>query len=329
LADDEEETYSLMFMSLKHPVRRKILRILDLKPSTFTEILQQIDIESAHLSYHLESLGDLIMKVESGKYALSEIGKAAASAMQRVEEPKEQMTPKFTQTPKSLKTARSAVMLLMALGIAILLTSLFTLSPVSLGSARVQRNMDTDSWIFPPKNATYYSGYFYEGDGLYGVQIRLVFNESFGDMFPLTVRLCTPSQGSQTSDWWNQSWYEWLPSTVSVPGMTEELSVTLLVEENSARIVSDYTFDHVHFSPGTTIGQLNPSNCYILVKVAPELQDRNVTLEGFRAFQITWFYFPVAHHEIQRIMFFSGVVLIASCAVFFAVSEYIYDRKRG
>jgi len=128
----------------------------------------------------------------------------------------------------------------------------------------------------------------------------------------------------------NQSWYEWSPSTIlSVPGMREELSVTLLAEGDMARIVSAYTFDHVNSSPGTTIGQSTPNNCYVLVKVAPELGDRNVTLEGFRAFQITWFYFPVAHDEVQGAMFVSGVALIVSCAVFVAVSEYVYDKKRG
>lgn len=330
MGDREEETYSVMFLSLKHPVRRKILRILDLKQSTFTEILQQINIESAHLSYHLESLGDLITKVDGGKYALSEIGKAAASAMKRVEEPEGQVALKLAQMPKRLKTARLVSLFLMVFGVALLLTSLFAFSPVSLRSAQVQKNVDTDSWIFTPQNVTYYTGYYYQGDGLYGVQIDLVFNESVRNMFPLIVRLCTPRENSQTSDWWNQSWYEWSPSTIlSVPGMREELSVTLLAEGNAARIVSPYSFDHVHFSSGTTIGQSTPNNCYVLVKVAPELGDRNVTLEGFRAFQITWFYFPVAHDEVQGAMFVSGVALIVSCAVFVAVSEYVYDKKAG
>ena len=317
-------------MSLKHPVRRKILRILDVEPSTFTQILQQINIESAHLSYHLESLGDLITKVDDGKYTLSEIGRAATSAMKRVEEPKEQATLKPERMPKRLRMARSASLFLILFGIAMLLTSLWAFSPVNLGSRRIQTNVDTDSWVFPTQNVTYYAGYYYQGDGLYGVQINLVFNESFRDMFPLTVRLCTPSQGSQTSDWWNQSWYEWSPSTIlSVPGTTEKLSITLLAQGNTASTVSDYTFDQVHFSPGRTIGQFVPGNCFVLVKVTPEAGDRNVTLEGFRAFQITWFYFPVAHSDIQEAMFFSGVILIVSCAAFVTVTGYMYERKRG
>jgi DNA-binding transcriptional ArsR family regulator len=56
----EEETYSLIYSSLKHPVRRKILRMLEIKPLTFSEILEVVSIDSGHLTYHLENLGDLI-----------------------------------------------------------------------------------------------------------------------------------------------------------------------------------------------------------------------------------------------------------------------------
>lgn len=82
----EEETYSVIFASLKHPVRRKILRLLTGGSKTFTEVLEQVDIDSSHLSYHLENLKDLVKK-ENGKYSLSDFGRAAASLMSRVEEP--------------------------------------------------------------------------------------------------------------------------------------------------------------------------------------------------------------------------------------------------
>jgi len=36
----EEETYSLIFTSLKHPIRRRILRMLADKPLTYSEILE-------------------------------------------------------------------------------------------------------------------------------------------------------------------------------------------------------------------------------------------------------------------------------------------------
>jgi len=59
--------------------------------------MQQVfRIESPHLTYHLESLGDLILKTEDGKYTLSSLGEAAASIMQDVEEyPKTLLRPTF------------------------------------------------------------------------------------------------------------------------------------------------------------------------------------------------------------------------------------------
>jgi len=82
----EEEYYSTVFVALKHPIRRKILRMLNEKPRSFSEILAELKIESAHLTYHLETLRELLHKDENGKYALSFVGEAAVSMMYRVEE---------------------------------------------------------------------------------------------------------------------------------------------------------------------------------------------------------------------------------------------------
>ena len=92
----EEETYSTIFTSLKHPVRRKILRMLSEKPRNFSEILEALGISSSHLTYHLENLGELVSKTDDGKYKLSAFGEAAVGTMSRVEE-----TPKVTE-PKRL-----------------------------------------------------------------------------------------------------------------------------------------------------------------------------------------------------------------------------------
>jgi DNA-binding transcriptional ArsR family regulator len=83
----EEETYSVIFASLKHPIRRKILRILRDKHESFSGLQRQFRIESSHLTYHLDGLGSLLIKTEDGKYALSSLGEAAVSMMKNVEEP--------------------------------------------------------------------------------------------------------------------------------------------------------------------------------------------------------------------------------------------------
>lgn len=88
MSEDEagEETYSETFRALRHPIRRKILRMLAQKRLTFSEILDEVSIDSGHLSYHLENLGDLIMRDPEGNYALSIIGLAAVRLMSDVEE---------------------------------------------------------------------------------------------------------------------------------------------------------------------------------------------------------------------------------------------------
>ena len=89
----EEETYSLIFKSLKHPIRRKILRILVDKQLAFSEILDILSIDSGHLSYHIENLGDLVKHSANGKYELSSIGIAAVNLMGGVEERPQLLTP--------------------------------------------------------------------------------------------------------------------------------------------------------------------------------------------------------------------------------------------
>jgi multisubunit Na+/H+ antiporter MnhC subunit len=83
---EEGETYSLIFSSLKHPIRRRILRMLAQEPLAFSEILDSLSIDSGHLSYHLASLGELIRHTPDGKYGLSSIGVAAVKLMSGVEE---------------------------------------------------------------------------------------------------------------------------------------------------------------------------------------------------------------------------------------------------
>lgn len=92
----EEEPYSTIFASLKHPVRRKILRMLSEKSRSFSEILEALGISSSHLAYHLENLGELVSKTEDGKYKLSTFGEAAVGTMRRVEE-----APKVTERKRS------------------------------------------------------------------------------------------------------------------------------------------------------------------------------------------------------------------------------------
>jgi DNA-binding transcriptional ArsR family regulator len=84
----EEDTYSSIFQALKHPIRRRILRMLKEHPMTYTEILNELGIENGLLNYHLENLLELLAKGEDDKYRLSEFGEAGLSVIDRVETPK-------------------------------------------------------------------------------------------------------------------------------------------------------------------------------------------------------------------------------------------------
>jgi hypothetical protein len=65
-----------------HPIRREILSLLAERRCTFTEILKNLGIESSHLAYHLESLGELISKTPDGSYELSQIGRRGLSILE-------------------------------------------------------------------------------------------------------------------------------------------------------------------------------------------------------------------------------------------------------
>jgi len=104
MSSSTEETYSAMFSSLRHPARRKILRMLSEREMTFSQMLEELEIPGSHLTYHLENLGELIVKMEDGKYKLSSVGEAACSIMRGAEEVPNSQTKKFSLLPLRWKT---------------------------------------------------------------------------------------------------------------------------------------------------------------------------------------------------------------------------------
>ncbi|MBS7652895.1 winged helix-turn-helix transcriptional regulator [Candidatus Bathyarchaeota archaeon] len=85
--DFEEDIYTSVFSALKHPVRRKILRMLYEAPATYTEILNRLGVETGFLNYHLENLKGLVSKGIDGRYRLSEFGEVTLSFIRGIEEP--------------------------------------------------------------------------------------------------------------------------------------------------------------------------------------------------------------------------------------------------
>lgn len=96
----EDDTYSTIFTALKHPIRRKILRRLQAGSSTYTDLLNDINIENGLLNYHLDNIKDLVAKQEDGRYSLNEFGRASVQLLQRVEEP----ITESTASPRHIRT---------------------------------------------------------------------------------------------------------------------------------------------------------------------------------------------------------------------------------
>jgi DNA-binding transcriptional ArsR family regulator len=117
---ETEETYSTMFSSLRHPARRKILRMLSERSMTFSQMLEELEIPGSHLTYHLENLGDLVVKMEDGKYKLSSIGEACCSIMKSAEEVPNIQTKQFSLLPLRWKTLFTVFIIAI-----VLLTSIF------------------------------------------------------------------------------------------------------------------------------------------------------------------------------------------------------------
>ncbi len=108
-----------MFSSLRHPARRKILKMLSEREMTFSQMLDELEIPGSHLTYHLENLGEFLIKMPDGKYKLSSVGEACFSVMKGAEEVPSVNTKKFSVLPFRWKT----VLTVFTIGI-ILLASL-------------------------------------------------------------------------------------------------------------------------------------------------------------------------------------------------------------
>ena len=108
---DSDEIYSIMFSSLKHPVRRKILRMLSEKPMSFSQMLDELAVSSSHLTYHLENLGELVSKSDAGEYSLSTFGAASVDTMRIVEEAPAVQTKQRWFLPHKWKTIVAALVI--------------------------------------------------------------------------------------------------------------------------------------------------------------------------------------------------------------------------
>jgi len=60
--------------------------MLSKKPMSFSELLEALGVSSSFLTYHLDNLGELVAKIDDGKYRLSGFGEAVMATMTKVED---------------------------------------------------------------------------------------------------------------------------------------------------------------------------------------------------------------------------------------------------
>jgi len=81
-----QEKVSKILSVLSHRIRREILLILHEKEeTTFTDLMNTLDIDTGKLSFHIRSLSPFIEQTEKGKYKLSKAGADAVRVIKDVE----------------------------------------------------------------------------------------------------------------------------------------------------------------------------------------------------------------------------------------------------
>jgi len=80
------DTISDVFGILRHPIRRKIVLLLNDGPKRYSDIIKGVDIYTGHLYYHLNAVKIMIRKVD-GRYELNELGKKAVELMLAADNP--------------------------------------------------------------------------------------------------------------------------------------------------------------------------------------------------------------------------------------------------
>lgn len=139
----DEEIYSVMFSSLRHPARRKILRMLSEEKVTFSQMLEELSIPSSHLTYHLENLGELVVKDENGKYMLSSFGKAAVSMMKGAEEVPDTHAKHFSALPLRWKTLYALFIIAIVLLGTVSYLQYNSISSLTSSYSSLQKNYNT------------------------------------------------------------------------------------------------------------------------------------------------------------------------------------------
>jgi DNA-binding HxlR family transcriptional regulator len=161
VGDSKMENPAELFEAISHPIRIKILKILENNPSSFASLKRELGISSSgNLDHHLKKLGQLIDMQKDGLYGLNDNGKEALVSVGAVEswtKTENRKMKKVTKLPKEVTclvvlvsaVAFTAVLLLGAINFVDYVWPFFTeiLGMVGfLGSLSVVGILQRKSW---------------------------------------------------------------------------------------------------------------------------------------------------------------------------------------
>lgn len=128
----DQENVSKVLSVLSHRIRREILLILNEKgESSFTDLMNALNIDTGKLSFHIRSLAPFLDQTPTGKYRLSRAGEDAVRVIHDVESWAESadVTRRASQLPLATFKRRTFAFLI-DFGIMFLVAALFLLQPV-------------------------------------------------------------------------------------------------------------------------------------------------------------------------------------------------------
>jgi len=97
-----------IFNVLGNDLRRRIFVLISEEPRTYTWLLEELEIESGHLAYHLRNMGGLLEKDDEGVYKLSKLGHEASKILEE-----EEAEPSTKTKPSPLVTLVAMVLVVM------------------------------------------------------------------------------------------------------------------------------------------------------------------------------------------------------------------------
>ena len=131
-----EKDLTLIFNLLKHPLRRRIIKLLSESPQPYSSILKKLNIsESSILNYHLREMDELLIKKDNNaKYTLTEIGEICLQLILRVKEEKVYSYDKLQRLVEKLKSITFLIQLTFFPVVFILSLVLYFLNIINLGA---------------------------------------------------------------------------------------------------------------------------------------------------------------------------------------------------